>query len=111
MALNLGTTLKTVASRVVVLKFQEEIEKRRQQAAAIPTPPPQPSPSPRPVPVPGVSEATLQARAGMPQLGVPNPLDLLNRIAPHRPYSATPSLDLTTTPLGRPLTQPYMNAP
>ena len=36
MALNFGTTLKTVASRVVVLKFQEELEKRRQQAAAMP---------------------------------------------------------------------------
>ena len=71
MALN----LQNVASRVVVLKFQEELEKRRQQVAATPTP--QPTPAPRPVPVPGVSEAALQARARMPQIGVPNPLDLL----------------------------------
>ena len=107
MVLNLGTTLKNVASRVVVLKFQEELEKRRQQVAATP----QPTPAPRPVPVPGVPEATLQARARMPQLGVPNPLDLLNRIAPKRPYSATPSLDLANTPFGRTMTQPYLNAP
>ena len=77
----MGLKLQNVAGRIVVLKFQEELAKRRQEVAARPkataTPTPQYRPTPAPVPVPGVSEAQLQARAGMPQLGVPNPLDLL----------------------------------
>ena len=40
-----------VASRVVVLKFQEELEKRRQQAAAMPKPVPTP-PMPMATPIP-----------------------------------------------------------
>ena len=95
--------LQNVASRIVVLKFQEELEKRRQQVAAKP-------PTRvlgREMPVERLPSWT-QGGGGV---SLPNPLDLLNRIAPHRSYSATPSLNLANTPFGRTLTQPYMNAP
>jgi len=44
----LSEGIKNVASRVVVLKFQEELAKRRQEVAARPTPAPVPAPIARP---------------------------------------------------------------
>jgi len=48
----MGLKLQNVASRIVVLKFQEELAKRRQEVAARPTPAPVPTPRPMATPMP-----------------------------------------------------------
>jgi len=57
-----------VASRVVVLRFQEELEKRRQQVAAMPTPEHKLQPVPEPVLGPPTSHETWLANTTMGSL-------------------------------------------
>ena len=82
MALNLGTTLKTVASRVVVLKFQEELEKRRQQVAVQPQPPstpPQAITERLRAAYPPLPPAGEYVPGGVASRGPSNPLSIIGR--------------------------------
>ena len=73
----MGLKLQNVAGRIVVLKFQEELAKRRQEVAA--RPPTRVLGREMPV---GKLPSWTQGGGGV---SLPNPLDLLNRIAPRRP--------------------------